>query len=252
MNPLVLFCSFPRIRYVTFDSTTLNNAICHSNSGDLTQSAKVKPHLNFASFNFLNFVGDKDLSEAAVRQMKLYGVGSCGPRGFYGTFDVHLKLEEALSKFLQVEKAVVYSYGAATFSSAIPSYAKRTDVIFADEGIGYAAFQGIVASRSRVYFFRHNDMEHLKQLLTDQAKRDREDPQRAMLTRRFLVVEGLYTNYGDMCPLPEIVKLKYEHKVRILLDETNSFGVLGSTGRGVTEYFGVHVEDIDLISGKID
>ncbi|THD19147.1 Serine palmitoyltransferase long chain base [Fasciola hepatica] len=238
----------PVSKYVTFDSTTTN----HPDSGDRLEPKDVRSHLNFASFNFLNFVGDKDLSEVAVRQMKLYGVGSCGPRGFYGTFDVHLKLEDTLSKFLRVEKAVVYSYGAATFSSAIPSYAKRTDVIFADEGIGYAAFQGIVASRSRAYFFRHNDMKHLEQLLMAQANKDREDPKRAMLTRRFFVVEGLYTNYGDMCPLPELVKLKYKHKVRILLDESHSFGVLGSTGRGATEYFGIDIEDIDMISGSLE
>ncbi|VDP73756.1 unnamed protein product [Echinostoma caproni] len=233
-------------RYVSFES-----ADSHPTSGDHPKQT-VRRHLNFASFNFLNFVGDTDLSEAAVRQMKEYGVGACGPRGFYGTFDVHLNLEDKISKFLRVEKSVVYSYGAATFSSAIPSYAKRTDVIFADEGIGHAAFQGIVASRSRAYFFRHNDMEHLKELLLNQAARDREDPQRAMLTRRFLVVEGLYANYGDICPLPELVKLKYQYKVRILLDESHSFGVLGATGRGVTEYFGIDVEDIDMISGSLE
>ncbi|VDQ15599.1 unnamed protein product [Trichobilharzia regenti] len=207
-------------------------------------------HLNFATLNFLNFIEDQDLSTAAVEQMKKYGVGSCGPRGFYGTFDVHLELEEILAKYLGVEKAVIYSYGAATFSSAIPSYSKRTDVIFADEGISPAAYQGLVASRSHVRFFRHNDMEHLEQLLMAQAKKDKEDPKRAMLTRRFFVVDGLYLNYGDICPLPDLIALKYKYKVRILLDETVSFGVLGKTGRGVTEYFGVDVEDIDLISGK--
>ncbi|OON15492.1 aminotransferase, class I/II, partial [Opisthorchis viverrini] len=211
-----------------------------------------RKHLNFASLNFLNFVGDPDLSEVAIQKMKQYGVGSCGPRGFYGTFDVHLELEETLAKFLSVEKAVVYSFGAATFSSAIPSYAKRTDVIFADEGISHTAYQGIVASRSHVKFFRHNDMKHLEELLNAQAAKDKKDPKRAMLTRRFFVVEGLYMNYGDICPLPELVALKYKYKVRILLDETVSFGVLGATGRGVTEYHGVDVEDIDLIAGSLE
>ncbi|CAH8483945.1 unnamed protein product [Heterobilharzia americana] len=209
-------------------------------------------HLNFATLNFLNFIEDSDLSTAAIEQMKKYGVGSCGPRGFYGTFDVHLELEKKLAEFLSVEKAVIYSYGAATFSSAIPSYSKRTDVIFADEGISHTAYQGLIASRSHVKFFHHNNMDHLEQLLIVQAKKDEEDPKRALLTRRFFVVDGLYLNYGDICPLPELIALKYKYKVRILLDETMSFGVLGKTGKGVTEYYGVDIEDIDLISGSLE
>ncbi|CAH8832241.1 unnamed protein product [Trichobilharzia szidati] len=238
-------CAYGRLgKYVNFNPTGGEN--------ESSEKATSKGHLNFATLNFLNFIEDQDLSTAAVEQMKKYGVGSCGPRGFYGTFDVHLELEEILAKFLGVEKAVIYSYGAATFSSAIPSYSKRTDVIFADEGISPAAYQGLVASRSHVRFFRHNDMEHLEQLLMAQAKKDKEDPKRAMLTRRFFVVDGLYLNYGDICPLPDLIALKYKYKVRILLDETVSFGVLGKTGRGVTEYFGVDVEDIDLISGSLE
>ncbi|TNN08675.1 Serine palmitoyltransferase 1 isoform 1 [Schistosoma japonicum] len=211
-----------------------------------------KSHLNFATLNFLNFVGDPDLSEAAIERMKKYGIGSCGPRGFYGTFDVHLELENKLAEFLGVEKAVIYSYGVATFSSAIPSYSKRTDVIFADEGITHSTYLGLVASRSHIRFFRHNNMEHLEQLLIAQTKKDKEDPKRALLTRRFFVVEGIYLNSGEICPLPELIALKYKYKVRILLDETISFGVLGQTGRGLTEYFGVDVEDVDLISGSLE
>lgn len=63
-----------------------------------------------------------------------YGVGSCGPRGFYGTVDVHLDLEKQLAEFLGCEEAVLYSYAFATVASAIPAYAKLGDVIFVDKG----------------------------------------------------------------------------------------------------------------------
>ncbi|CAH8456656.1 unnamed protein product [Schistosoma turkestanicum] len=238
-------CAYgPLSKYVNF-----NSAVEECKATDINGS---KSHLNFATLNFLNFVGDSDLSNVAIEHLKKYGVGSCGPRGFYGTFDVHLELENKLAEFLGVEKAVIYSYGAATFSSAIPSYSKRTDVIFADERISHATYLGLVASRSHVRFFRHNNMEHLEQLLIAQEKRDKEEPKRALLTRRFFVVEGIYFNSGEICPLSELVALKYKYKVRILLDETISFGVLGKTGRGVTEYYGVNVEDIDLISGSLE
>ncbi|MGH0177969.1 UNVERIFIED_CONTAM: hypothetical protein FKN15_076226 [Acipenser sinensis] len=78
------------------------------------------------------------------------------------------------------------------------------------------------------------------------------NPRKARVTRRFIVVEGLYINTGDICPLPELVQLKYKYKVRILLEESLSFGVLGEHGRGVTEHFGVNIDDIDLISANME
>lgn len=68
-----------------------------------------------------------------------------------------------------------------------------------------------------------------------------------MRSRRFLVVEGIYANTGDICPLPELIELRKKYKLRIFIDESISFGVLGKTGRGVTEYFGISVR-IKVIS----
>ena len=67
-----------------------------------------------------------------------YGVGSCGPRAFYGTTDIHLALEERLARFLGMEQAVSYSYAFSTVASAIPAYAKKGDIIYADRSINYA------------------------------------------------------------------------------------------------------------------
>jgi serine palmitoyltransferase len=69
-----------------------------------------------ATYNFLDFVGDKAVEEAAIASVRKYGVGSCGPRGFYGTIDCHLELEERLAKFCRVEEAILYSYGFATIA----------------------------------------------------------------------------------------------------------------------------------------
>ncbi|KAL7060749.1 hypothetical protein AAHC03_09653 [Spirometra sp. Aus1] len=219
---------------------------------DETTGQAGPPHLNVASLNFLDFIGDKDVNSAAIRALRKYGLGSCGPRGFYGTFDVHLRLEATLETFLKVEEVALYSYGFSTIASAIPAYAKRTDVIFADEGVSQAVHEGLTASRSVVKFFRHNDMQHLEELLLEQAREDVKDPKKARQTRRFFAVEGLYLDYGDICPLPRLIELKYEHKVRIIMDESISFGVLGPTGRGITEYFNVPVEQIDILTGSLE
>lgn len=86
--------------------------------------------LNFATHNYLGLLEDEHILDEACKSLRKYGVGSCGPRGFYGTMDVHLELEERIAKFMEMEEAVVYSYGFSTVASAIPAYSKRGDIIF--------------------------------------------------------------------------------------------------------------------------
>lgn len=107
--------------------------------------------------------------------------------------------------------------------------------------MNFAIQKGLVASRSDVRLFEHNDMADLERLLEKQAATDRKNPKKAMATRRFLVVEGIFLNSGDMCPLPRLIELKYKYKLRLIIDESVSFGVVGKSGRGVTEHFNVNV-----------
>ncbi|KAL4617654.1 serine palmitoyltransferase 1 [Arapaima gigas] len=211
-----------------------------------------KECINFASFNFLGLLDNERVKKQALSSLKKYGVGTCGPRGFYGTFDVHLELEDRLAKFMRTEEAIIYSYGFATIASAVPAYSKRGDIVFVDEAACFSIQKGLQASRSFIKYFKHNDMEDLERLLKEQEVEDQKNPRKARVTRRFIVVEGLYINTGDVCPLPELVKLKYKYKVRIFLEESMSFGVLGDHGRGVTEHFGVNIDDIDLISANME
>uniref|UniRef100_H3ADX7 Serine palmitoyltransferase 1 n=1 Tax=Latimeria chalumnae TaxID=7897 RepID=H3ADX7_LATCH len=211
-----------------------------------------KECINFASFNFLGLLANERVKNAALTSLRKYGVGTCGPRGFYGTFDVHLELEDRLAKFMRTEEAIIYSYGFATIASAIPAYSKRGDLVFVDESACFAIQKGLQASRSNLKYFKHNDMADLERLLKEQEAEDQKNPRKARVTRRFIIVEGLYMNTGNICPLPELLKLKYKYKVRIFLEESLSFGVLGEHGQGVTEHFGINIDDIDLISANME
>ncbi|XP_008256154.2 serine palmitoyltransferase 1 isoform X3 [Oryctolagus cuniculus] len=211
-----------------------------------------KECINFASFNFLGLLDNPRVKAAALASLKKYGVGTCGPRGFYGTFDVHLDLEDRLAKFMKTEEAIIYSYGFATIASAIPAYSKRGDIVFVDRAACFAIQKGLQASRSDIKIFKHNDMADLERLLKEQEIEDQKNPRKARVTRRFIVVEGIYMNTGTICPLPELVKLKYKYKARIFLEESLSFGVLGEHGRGVTEHYGINIDDIDLISANME
>uniref|UniRef100_H2QZP1 Serine palmitoyltransferase 1 n=1 Tax=Pan troglodytes TaxID=9598 RepID=H2QZP1_PANTR len=171
---------------------------------------------------------------------------------FLTEIDVHLDLEERLAKFMKTEEAIIYSYGFATIASAIPAYSKRGDIVFVDRAACFAIQKGLQASRSDIKLFKHNDMADLERLLKEQEIEDQKNPRKARVTRRFIVVEGLYMNTGTICPLPELVKLKYKYKARIFLEESLSFGVLGEHGRGVTEHYGINIDDIDLISANME
>lgn len=87
--------------------------------------------INMTTHNYLGLEEYPEIKKRTIETVHKYGVGSCGPRGFYGTVDVHLELEERIAKFMDQEEAVVYSYGFSTIASAIPAYSKRSDVIFA-------------------------------------------------------------------------------------------------------------------------
>ncbi|XP_026762497.1 serine palmitoyltransferase 1 [Galleria mellonella] len=204
--------------------------------------------LNVGATSFLCFHKEESIIESSLKALDKYGVGSCGPRGFYGTIDVHLELEERLAKFLEVEETAVYSYGFSTISSAIPSYAKRGDIIFADESVWFAIQKGIDAARSTVQYFNHNDMDHLEELLSEALKKKELNPRR----RAFVIAEAIYMNTGEMCPLKRLVELARRYKLRIMLDESLSIGVLGKHGRGITEHLNIPRDEIDLIMGSLE
>ncbi|KAJ8713730.1 hypothetical protein PYW07_014100 [Mythimna separata] len=204
--------------------------------------------LNVGSSSFLCLDKEEYIIDGALKALDKYGVGSCGPRGFYGTIDVHLDLEERLAKFLEVEETCVYSYGFSTIASAIPSYAKKKDIIFADECVWFAIQKGIDASRSTVRYFKHNNMDDLEEMLAEAQRKRELNPRR----RAFLIAEAIYFNTGEVCPLKRFVQLARKYKLRIILDESLSIGVVGKHGRGLTELLDVPRDEIDLIVGSLE
>ena len=166
--------------------------------------------LDMATQNYLGLSGNSQIERAAADIIGKYGVGSCGPRAFYGTTDVHITLEERLANFLGMEQAVSYSYAFSTVASAIPAYAKKGDIIYADKLVSYAIqvllhsilqIRGIcssvymsyyflhlqralLTSKSRIVFFDHNDASHLEQLLEEQDEDDQRVSKYSLVQRQ--------------------------------------------------------------------
>ncbi|KAI1321806.1 serine palmitoyltransferase component [Mortierella claussenii] len=206
--------------------------------------------LNLASANFMDFISSESIKAKAIETLHNYGVGSCGPPGFYGTLDVHINLEKDIARFLGTESAIIYAQGFSTISSVIAAFSKRGDIIVADEGCNFAIQKGTQISRSNIKWFKHNDMADLERVLQS-IQKDHKPSKKRPLTRRFIVTEGLFQNYGDIAPLDKIMALKHKYKYRVILDESNSFGLLGKTGRGLTEVFNIPAKDLDMIVGSM-
>mmetsp|Transcript_13666 Transcript_13666/g.24508 ORF Transcript_13666/g.24508 Transcript_13666/m.24508 type:complete len:328 (+) Transcript_13666:2-985(+) len=132
----------------------------------------------------------------------------------------------------------MYSDGASTCSSTVAAFAKRGDLLVVDEGVYEPLSTGVFLSRANVHWFRHNDMEDLERVLKELQATDKKLGRKPNAQRRFIVVEGLYKNLGTVAPLDKIVELKHKYHYRLILDESFSFGTLGTTGRGALEVFG--------------
>lgn len=207
--------------------------------------------LNFSTFDFLCMSSSSAVKSAALETLNKYGCGSCGPRGFYGTIDCHLDLESHFAKLVSVKSSIMYSDGASTVSSTVAAFAKRGDMLVVDEGVYDSVVTGLTLSRSNVRTFKHNDMQDLRAVLEKVKKEDKRKGTKVTDQRRFIVVEGLYRNYGHICPLDEILALKDEFKFRLIVDDSYSFGVLGSKGLGIADHFGLvgsKVIDITTVS----
>eukprot|EP00924_Labyrinthula_sp_SR-Ha-C_P008078 snap_masked-scaffold_11-processed-gene-2.4-mRNA-1 protein AED:0.26 eAED:0.26 QI:0/-1/0/1/-1/1/1/0/470 len=211
----------------------------------LPNITKGKSLHNFADQDYFGFGQKEEVKEAAVVTLKNYGVGSCGPRTFYGTHDVHLVLEKTLKQFFGSEDCVVYSDSFSTVSSILGVFSKRNDILLVDRCCNEAILNGCQLSRSKIIFFEHNDIDDLQQKIQSLQK-DSE-------SKVTIVVEGLYKLDGTVSPLVGICDLKRKYDCRLFVDESLSFGVLGETGKGLTEECGLKIgEDVNFFVASLD
>jgi len=113
-----------------------------------------------------------------------------------------MKTEADVAAHIGTAACIIYAQSFSTISSVIPSFSKRGDVIVADKSISFAVRKGIQISRSKIYWYEHNDMEDLEKILKKVIKDQSGKP----LTRRFIVTEGMFEHVGDVPDLPKLVR----------------------------------------------
>ncbi|WWC98666.1 hypothetical protein V866_005559 [Kwoniella sp. B9012] len=233
------------------DSFTLDTVptIYGPNGIKVKTAANGKTLLNLATPNWHGFIENDKMKQVAIETLGQYGVGTCGPSGFYGTIDVHVKAEADIASFIGTEASIIYSQAFALVSSAIPAFAKRGDIIVADRGVNFGIHKGLQISRSNIKWYAHGDMKDLERVLQS-VERERKR-KGGKLTKKFIVAEGIFENDGMLLDLPKVIELKKKYKYRLILDECQSFGMMGAHGRGITEHFGIPATEVDMILGSM-
>jgi 8-amino-7-oxononanoate synthase len=191
----------------------------------------------YASYGYLGLLGHPRIAAAAKAAVDKYGTGTNGVRTLAGTLDLHVELEETIADFKHAEAAVTYTSGYATNLSVISTLMGRGDWVLSDKLNHASIVDGCLMSGAMFRRFKHNDMADLEKRL-QQAPSD---------VAKLVIADAVFSMDGDIIDLPKVVELCQKYDAWLMMDEAHSVGVLGKTGRGIEEHFGLgDVVDIKM------
>lgn len=197
-----------------------------------------KKIIMIGSNNYLGLTSHPEVIEAGVKALEKYGSGCSGSRFLNGTLDTHVALEKELADFLGKEDVVAFSTGFQTNLGIISAIAGRTDYILCDKENHASIYDGCRLSFAKTLRYNHSDMEDLERLI-------KTVPETAGI---LIVTDGVFSMGGDICKLPEIVKIAKKYGARVMVDDAHGLGVLGEHGRGTAEHFGLE-DEVDIYMG---
>jgi 8-amino-7-oxononanoate synthase len=196
---------------------------------------------DFASNDYLGLASDPRVARAASAVLQAEGTGAGAARLISGHHPVHEALERALASFKGVGRALLFPSGYMANLGAIPALAGHGDVIYSDALNHASLIDGCRLSRATIRVFPHCDLEALRGMLAQDHGQFR---------RALIVVEGVFSMDGDVFPLDRLVELAGHHGAWTYVDDAHATGVLGATGAGTVEQFGV-TDRIDVVVGTL-
>src|SRR3989449_76054 len=198
--------------------------------------------INWSSYNYLGFSGDTNVTRAAQEAVARYGTSVSASRVASGEKPLHRELEQELAAFLGTEDSVVTVSGHGVFVTTIATLMKDGDLVLHDALAHDCILAGAKLSGAKRRPFAHNDWRALEKQLQQLRPHYR---------RVLIAIEGVYSMDGDFPELPKFIELKKKYGCLLLVDEAHSIGVMGKTGAGIGEHFGVNRADVDLWMGTL-
>ena len=196
--------------------------------------------LNFCANNYLGLSDDERLIEAAKRAMDERGFGMSSVRFICGCQDIHKELERAIADYFGTEDTILYAACFDANGGVFEPLFTEQDVIISDALNHASIIDGVRLSKAVRYRYANADMEALEDCL-----------KRAQAQRfRVICTDGVFSMDGNAAPLDEICRLARQYDALVMVDECHSAGVLGATGRGITELYDLRGE-VDILTGTL-
>jgi glycine C-acetyltransferase len=194
-----------------------------------------------SSNNYLGLAAHPEVVRAGIEGLERYGAGTASVRFICGTFEPHLELERKLAELSGTEAALTYVSCWNANEAVIPTLTDETTAIFTDELNHASIIDAVRLSRpAQKVIYPHSDMSALRDALAA-APAD---------ARKLILTDGVFSMEGDLAKLPEIVELARRHEAVVVVDDSHGVGVLGKTGRGVVEHYGL-LGEIDVLTGTL-
>ncbi|MEN8201197.1 MAG: glycine C-acetyltransferase [Bacteroidota bacterium] len=196
--------------------------------------------LNFCANNYLGLSNHPQLVQAAKDAMDSHGFGMSSVRFICGTQDLHKILEQKIASFFGTEDTILYAACFDANGGVFEPLLTSEDAIISDSLNHASIIDGVRLCKAQRYRYKNADMEDLeRQLIDAQAQRF-----------RIIVTDGVFSMDGNVAPVDRICELAEKYDAMVMVDECHSAGVVGSTGRGVTELYNIRGK-VDIITGTL-
>ena len=222
--------TYKQLRHLT---TPMSGRVNMEEAGDV---------LVLSSNNYLGLADRREVVDAGIEGLQRYGAGTASVRFICGTFDVHRALEDRIASFLSMDASLSYVSCWSANEGLIPTVATAGSTILSDELNHASIIDGCRLAQAKRLRYKHGDMADLERQLVA-TRRDGDGP-------IFIITDGVFSMEGSLAKLPEIVALARTHDAVTIVDDSHGTGVMGKTGRGTIEHFGLEGQ-VDIITGTL-
>ncbi|MCM1140766.1 MAG: aminotransferase class I/II-fold pyridoxal phosphate-dependent enzyme [Muribaculum sp.] len=190
----------------------------------------------YISNDYLGMSQNAETKESGIEAIRKYGTGACAAQAIGGYLDIHKQLEKNVSEFVGQQDAILFSSGFGANAGLLRAILGKNDIAYVDSFIHTSATSGLIGTN--VKNIGHNNLEYLETVLSRPHN----------YNTRLVIIDGVYSQDGDLCVLPEYVRLCRKYGCLLMMDDAHGIGVMGKNGRGTAEHFEM-LGEVDIITG---